>query len=86
MKNVYLQLACNILSKNQNPSYKGHLYIVVILSIFPRFYCIKCNNFGNSTYIYVAFIPDLIVSFKMMHLRWEADIVSLCFTNSHQAC
>ena len=36
MKNVYLQLACIILLKNQNPSYKGHLYIVVILSISPR--------------------------------------------------
>jgi len=24
---------CNILSNNQNPSYKGHLNIVVILSI-----------------------------------------------------
>ena len=36
MKNVYLLLACNVLSKNQNPSYKGHLYIVVILSITPR--------------------------------------------------
>ena len=36
MKNVYLQLVFNILSKNQNPSYKGHLYIVVILSISPR--------------------------------------------------
>jgi hypothetical protein len=37
MKHGYLQLARNILSKNQNPAYKGHLYIVVILSITPRF-------------------------------------------------
>jgi hypothetical protein len=36
MKNVYLQLACNILSKNQNTSYKGNLYIVVILSHLPQ--------------------------------------------------
>ena len=38
MKHVYLQLARYILSKNQNPSYKGHLYIVVILSISPGFH------------------------------------------------
>ena len=49
MKNVYLQLACNILSKNQNPSYKGkpvysgHFVNLPQVTIIDRFDCSSRN-------------------------------------------
>ena len=47
MNNVYSQLACNILSKNQNPSYKerspvysGHYVNLPQVTTIDRFDCI----------------------------------------------
>jgi hypothetical protein len=42
MKNVYLQLACNILSKNQNPSpvYSGQFVNPPQVTTIDRFDCI----------------------------------------------